>query len=354
MKSKTNPTSKNISDIEQVKLDLLSLVSYELKTPLHTLTNALELLKSGELGVAETQAYIGSALQNARKLQSTLDRLVDLSKLVTGRLECRFHEVGFQNLISASLNDFLERAQSKGIKVEVSGLPLPLPVLCDLPRIEQILRNLFETALSNVSSGKLIHLQVSNDTDIRLELSYSAVPSFEPDDESVAKEVMKQHGGVLKVSVEPATRLNPVAQVSMCMELPRLEGSDALSKAFESRIARLKEGVSSVSLMLLSVRKQSFRHAAESLGSALFRASDTIYSLPDDNHVAVLMEDCKKSNVPKLLERLLQNLGTETLKFVEPISVAVVSYPEDGSDAKKMLAVAQDSLKPLKEFLSSK
>lgn len=339
-----------------MKLDLLSLVSYELKTPLHTLTNALELLKSGDLGVPETQAYVVSALQNARKLQSTLDRLVDLSKFVTGRLECRFHEVGFQNLLSASLQDFLERAQAKGIRVDSSGLPLPLPVLCDVPRMEQILRMLFDTAIQNATGAKVIQLQVSqeeNNTSIRLELNFSAPADFESPDETVAKEVLKQHGGTLKFLIEKATRLNPVSQVSVSMDLPRLEGSDALSKAFESRIARLKEGVSSVSLLVVQVRKEAFRQAAESLGSALFRASDTIYSIPEESQVAVLMEDCKKANVPKLLERLLQNLGVETLKFVEPITVAVVSYPEDGADAKKLFSLAQHSLKPLKEFLST-
>ena len=89
LKSKTNPTSKSTSDfaqIERVKLDLLSLVSHELRTPLTGVLNALRVLRDEDVSLSDRQKFLDMACRNAERLNGALNQLLDLSKLVSGRI----------------------------------------------------------------------------------------------------------------------------------------------------------------------------------------------------------------------------------------------------------------------------
>jgi signal transduction histidine kinase len=149
-KPKSNPTSKNthnIAEIERVKLDLLSLVSHELRTPLTSILNSLKLLQEGEITKQERQKFFEMAQRNAEKLNHTLNELLDLSKLVSGQLVCRFQELPLKNLLLAQLEKWAATAEEQGHTLVASEVPDLPGLLGDGPRLAQVFNSLFENAL---------------------------------------------------------------------------------------------------------------------------------------------------------------------------------------------------------------
>ncbi|MEW6057648.1 MAG: HAMP domain-containing sensor histidine kinase [Bdellovibrionota bacterium] len=401
MKSKTTRTSKNTSDdeVERIKLDLLSLVSHELRTPLTSVLNALRMVREEELPKPEKQKFLEMAYRNAERLNATLSQLLDLSKMVSGRLVCRFHEVSLKNLMMTQLEHWGADAETMGFTLECDAKGIAdLPVLLgDAPRLEQVLRALFENTfkfspaqskiivkakvgvkLGALPEGMMIEgakpeavfavVEFSNPVKAELAGSQTTPPGGAGQSGSdvfkifsqqeavldrvhegvggslaIASEVLQQHGGALH-----AQRKEGIFTVWMA--LPILDSEDALRKVLESRMYALKTEIGALSLMMLEVEAKGMKQIADALKSALFRATDTVYCLPDIGQIAVVMDDCKKQDAPKIVRRLLTNIGAESGKFLQGAKVGLASSPEDATDPEKLLGEARSNLVALDKF----
>ena len=415
MKSKTTQTSKNTCDqeldaeIERVKLDLLSLISHELRTPLTSVLNTLRVLQEESLPAPDRAKFIEMALRNAEKLNSTLGQLLDLSKLVSGRLVCRFNEVSLKHLVSAELERLKASAAKTGHVVRVKGRAAQLPILLgDGPRLEKVFHSIFENALRfspegstvavHIQSGvgaaalpeavagrdrprpaaservvgaraitrdkrKFVVLEVSN-TMLDDALTGGAA-AFNGDvfrvfsqqegildrmhegiggSLAIAAEVLRQHEGRLAARVQGG-------KFTLWLALPVLENEQALVKVLESRMFALKTEVGAVSLMVLKTKAlRGLAPLNDALKTALFRASDTVYRLSDSAEIAVLMDDCKKPDAPKIVRRLLESLGPKAKGFLEGAHVGLVSCPEDGTEPESLLEKARLEAVPAVEF----
>lgn len=370
-KAKSNPNLKNISEeIERVKLDLLSLVSHELRTPLTSILNSLKLMQEGELSKPEKQKFLEMAMRNAEKLNHTLNELLDLSKLVSGQLVCRFQELPLKNLLLVQLEKWVPQAESQGHPLDTIEIP-DLPVLLgDGPRLAQVFNALFENALKFSPAHSPIHFNVrqtekNKQRSVQIEFSNTVAASqartidldilkvFSQRETvldrvhegvggslAIAAEVLRQHGGsiIVDVDLEAAT-----PKFSALLTLPVLENEQALLKILESRIYALKNEVGALSLVLFKVPARSLKAILEVLKSTLFRASDSVYALTDKNEIAVIMNDCKKEDAPKIVQRWIERMGSEGSKFFssKEVKVGYSSCPEDSTEPEKLLQLAR-------------
>lgn len=418
MKSKTTPTSKNTSDpnsdpnsdIEQIKVDLLSLVSHELKTPLTSVLNSLRVLRDEDLSVAERASFLEMALRNAEKLNVTLSQLLDLSKLVSGRLVCRFHELSLRTLIAAQVERFEADAAKTGHKFSkntamsaLANLPV---ILGDGPRLEKVVASVFENALRFSPPGSALELKIQaglkrsglpealatrvkaqdvTSEFVTLELTNAVEKGTISADDDVFRifsqsedilnrtregvggslalgaEVLRQHGGAMHAEVNADVHAGVLAdeqsdKFTVWIVVPVLEGESALLKVLESRMYAYKTELGALSLMLLEVPgERPLKQVHQALKSALFRASDTVYGMGDSHQIAVLMDDCKKDDATKIVGRLLTEVGAESAKFLskflEGARVGIASFPDDGTDPRRLLEYARSHLTPVTEVL---
>lgn len=377
-KSKTTPTLKNTSnggsagEIERVKLDLLSLVSHELRTPLTSVLNSLRVLRDEDVTSSERQKFLDMAYRNAERLNTTLNQLLDLSKLVSGRLVCRFHEVNLKHLLTSQVEALKADANLLGFTLTAPSLAKALDdlpvILGDAPRLEQVFKSIFENALKfSPSAAKIsvrlkparesVVLEIANPVKEGTRINQKELFKIFSQQEdilnrahegvggslAIAAEVVRQHGGIMKASIDEG-------RFEISVTLPVLESEDALLKVLESRMFALRTELGAISLVILEVGPKSVKTVLEALKAALFRASDSVYSLPKQNQVAVLMDDCKKSDAPKIIRRLLETVGTENAKILKAGSVGFASCPEDATDPVKLLAEARSSSVKIAEF----
>lgn len=349
---------------ERVKHDLLSLVSHELRTPLTGVLNALRMLSSEDVLPKEREMFLSMAERNAERLNSALNELLDLSKLVSGRLVCRFQEVPLKTVLLPLLERFCDRAKSMGFELSAE-IEQDLPVILgDAYRLEQVFTSLTENALKfSAAGGKIVLcLEVNKAGRIVFSLSNSTSAQISPKELkkifhvfsqqedvlarqhegvggslALAAETIAQHEGVLDAKLEKGVFFVQV-------ELPVLDNEPALLKVLQSRIYALRTELGATSLLILEVEPRSLPSVVSTLRSSLFRASDAVYTLPRAGQVAVVMDDCKKADAPKIVSRLLTEMNKEAAKFLNNARAGMANFPEDSTDPEELLALARKRL----------
>ncbi len=141
--------NKRLEAVSKMKSEFISVVSHDLRTPLTSIKNAVQLLLTGKTGkINETQKrFMSMAYRNIDRLSRLINDLLDLSKLEAGKMELRFAEVDIRHIIEHTVNTFKPRADERSIALKMDCPENLLTAFADSDRIEQVLCNLLDNAL---------------------------------------------------------------------------------------------------------------------------------------------------------------------------------------------------------------
>ena len=148
--------------IERMKNEFISVVSHELRTPVTSITGSLGLIAGGALGeVSEPiQRMVTIAKRNSEQLKHLIDDLLDIERLISGRLQL----VAQPHAIRPLLDDIVEQMRTYAVEQEVSlsveaepGDPV-LPV--DDRRLQQAVANLVSNAIKFSHRGGDIRIRL--------------------------------------------------------------------------------------------------------------------------------------------------------------------------------------------------
>lgn len=145
---------------DRMKSEFVSTVSHELRTPLTSIAGALGLLNGGALGnlPKPLQEMISIAFKNSQRLSHLINDLLDMEKLVAGKMHLALSLVHLPGLLEQVVNQISGYAQSYGVSVVLS---LPVPDVCirvDPERVNQILSNFLSNAIKYSPSDGEVHL----------------------------------------------------------------------------------------------------------------------------------------------------------------------------------------------------
>lgn len=141
--------------LNDVKSNLISTVSHELKTPLTSVRMALYLLHEKTVGALnERQAdLVSTAREDADRLLKTLNDLLDLAKLEQGPSQLELTSVASAELVETAVRETREIANAAGIALKTEiGPDLP-NVSIDKQRVTYVLTNLITNAIKYSSKG---------------------------------------------------------------------------------------------------------------------------------------------------------------------------------------------------------
>lgn len=136
-------------ELERMKSNFLSVVSHELKTPLHSIKGFVEIILMGKTGaVNETQAdFLGTVRDETTHLQNLINDLLEFSRLDSGQVKLRLTEVSLGEITHA-VTDKLKPLADQGQIQLVSRIDVDIPAIqADRMRIEQVLTNLVHNAI---------------------------------------------------------------------------------------------------------------------------------------------------------------------------------------------------------------
>jgi PAS domain S-box-containing protein len=153
-------------EANRIKDQFLATLSHELRTPLTAILGWSRMLTLGGLD-ADTMRTACGTIERAAKTQAALiDDLLDLSKVVTGKLSLRYEPVELTSVIESALETVRLAADTKGIRLDVAPLNERAVVTGDPTRMQQIIWNLLSNAIkfSDAGSSVLVALERRNDS----------------------------------------------------------------------------------------------------------------------------------------------------------------------------------------------
>ena len=134
--------------IERMKNEFISTVSHELRTPLTSINGALGLTAGGALGElsAQARAMIEIAYKNSQRLGYLINDLLDMEKLVAGKMRFDLHVQPLQALLEQAIQDNRAYADQFKVRLRLSHGAGGAQVKVDAQRLQQVLANLLSNA----------------------------------------------------------------------------------------------------------------------------------------------------------------------------------------------------------------
>jgi PAS domain S-box-containing protein len=144
----------------QIRDEFLANLSHELRTPMSTITGWLHLLRSGKLGKEEsTNAF--EAIERATRSQNQLiEDLLDVSRIVAGKLHLEMERVSLGKLIESSIESVSLAARAKGVTIRQDSAQDALAVSGDRRRLQQVFWNLLVNAVKFTPGGGEVSVSV--------------------------------------------------------------------------------------------------------------------------------------------------------------------------------------------------
>ena len=142
-------------ELERMKSNFLSVVSHELKTPLHSIKGFVEIILMGKTGaINELQRdFLGTVKQQTDLLQRQINDLLEFSRLESGQVKLYVEEVALPTLVARVLDKLAPLAQEGELTLH-NRLPSDFPAVeGDRLRLEQVLTNLVENGLKFTPAG---------------------------------------------------------------------------------------------------------------------------------------------------------------------------------------------------------
>ncbi|MEO6888467.1 MAG: PAS domain S-box protein [Ktedonobacteraceae bacterium] len=218
-------------EVDRMKSEFVSLVSHELRTPLTSIQGYVDLLlHDEEVGplTALQEEFLSVAHNNARRLVSLINDLLDLSRIESGKIELHREPLHLTRIIRELLPSFSLRLEEKHQDL-VLHLPNPSPIVqADSERVVQILSNLLSNAHKYTPQGGRIDLTVeATGTMARISITDSGIGlSVEEQAQlftrfyraqnattqtvngtglglTIARSLVEMHGGEITVTSEP-------------------------------------------------------------------------------------------------------------------------------------------------------
>ena len=155
--------------LSRAKDEFLATSSHELRTPLTSILGWAELLVAGGLDAETRRVALDSIVQSARAQSRLIDDMLDVSRLLTGKLELNSEPVDVAASVLLALRAITPSAERKNITLEKSFTLGTSRVDGDPTRLQQIFWNILANAVKFTPTGGHIRVRMSS-TDSRIEI----------------------------------------------------------------------------------------------------------------------------------------------------------------------------------------
>lgn len=142
-------------ELERLKSNFLSVVSHELKTPLHSIKGFVDIILMGKTGeVNDLQRdFLGTVKDQTVQLQNLINDLLEFSRLESGEIRIRPEKLAITSLVQRVVDKFTLLASEGGIQLQAI-MPDELDTVeADPFRLEQVVSNLVDNALKFTPAG---------------------------------------------------------------------------------------------------------------------------------------------------------------------------------------------------------
>jgi PAS domain S-box-containing protein len=144
---------KQAESANRVKDEFIATLSHELRTPLTPILGWTQLLRQRASDPVTLRRGLSVIEQNARSQARLIDDLLDMSRIVTGKMVVKMQTVDLQPIIRTAVDAVQPAADAKGVRIEMTAHDPTIQLTADPNRIQQVLWNLLSNAIKFTPSG---------------------------------------------------------------------------------------------------------------------------------------------------------------------------------------------------------
>ena len=142
---------------ERLKTDLITNVSHDIKTPLTSIINYVELLKQENFQDPKIQRYIEILEAKSQRLKTLTVDVVEASKVSSGNITLEFMNINFVEMIQQTSGEFEEKFKARNL-TEVLTLPEEEVIIrVDGRRMWRVLENIYNNAAKYAMEGTRVY-----------------------------------------------------------------------------------------------------------------------------------------------------------------------------------------------------
>lgn len=144
----------------RLKDEFLAVVSHELRSPLNAMLGWVQMLRTGRLNETMTAKALETIERNARAQTQLIEDLLDVSRIITGKLRLNVRSLQLAPIIEAAIDTARPAADAKEIRLQPVLDPAAGPISGDSERLQQIVWNLLSNAIKFTPKKGRVHIRL--------------------------------------------------------------------------------------------------------------------------------------------------------------------------------------------------
>ena len=166
---------------EMMKAELITNVSHDIKTPLTSIINYVDLLKQENIQDEKAREYIEILENKSQRLKRLTEDLVEASKVSTGNISLNFEKINIVELIKQATGEFEDKLKKRGLEPIINSDQNEINIMADSKYMYRIIENLY----SNISKYALENSRVY--VDIKMSKT-EPVPNVQIEIKNISKD----------------------------------------------------------------------------------------------------------------------------------------------------------------------
>jgi signal transduction histidine kinase len=147
----------------RAKDEFLATLSHELRTPLNAILGWSRLLATGHLDEPTSRRAVETIERNTRLQAQLIEDLLDISRIITGKLRLEFKTVELRSIIEGAVEAVRPSAEARSVALISNIENGDEPILCDPSRMQQVVWNLLSNAIKFTPEGGRVQLSTEGE-----------------------------------------------------------------------------------------------------------------------------------------------------------------------------------------------
>ena len=145
---------------ERMKIDLITNVSHDLKTPLTSIISYVDLLSKEEDLSESARDYVNILMEKSNRLKNIVSDLFDLAKSTSGNINMNFEMIDLKKLIEQTLGDMEDSIEESSLQIKTNLPEEPVNILSDGKKLYRVFQNIIDNALKYSLQGTRIFIEL--------------------------------------------------------------------------------------------------------------------------------------------------------------------------------------------------
>lgn len=146
---------------ERMKADLITNVSHDIKTPLTSIINYVDLIKREKVDNERVRSYIQVLDEKSQRLKQLTDDLVEASKISSGNINLHFERINVTELLNQTIGEFSEKFEEKGLTIVMNANVSGAVIEADSRSIWRVMENLFNNIYKYALEGTRVYIAIN-------------------------------------------------------------------------------------------------------------------------------------------------------------------------------------------------